>query len=52
MRTLQLDRRTYEAIVLAVLSIIAVACLRFYVESRVLFIAEMFLIAAFFARKS
>jgi len=48
MRMSQLDRKTSEAIVLAVLSITAVGCLRFSVEGRMFFIAELLLIATFF----
>lgn len=48
MPTLPLERKAKEAIVLAVLSITAVAALRFPVESRVLFLAEMSVLAALF----
>ena len=49
MPTLPLERKTKEAVVLAVLAITAVAALRFPVESRVLFLAEMSMLVAVFA---
>ncbi|MBB3204880.1 hypothetical protein FHS27_000647 [Rhodopirellula rubra] len=52
MPTLPLERKTTEAIVLAVLSITAVAALRIGVEPRTLFIAEMSAIAVLFVASS
>ncbi|MCO8123091.1 transglutaminase-like domain-containing protein [Stieleria sp. TO1_6] len=51
MATWQLERKPTEAILLAVLSIVAVAALRFPVEMQTLFIAEMFAIAGLVATK-
>ena len=49
MPTLPLERKTKEAVVLAVLSIATVAALRFPVESRVLFLLEMLALFLVFA---
>ncbi len=48
MSTWQLERRSSEAIVLAVLAITTVACLRYPIESRLLFVAEMLSLSIFF----
>lgn len=49
MSTWPLNRKTNEAIVLALLAITAVACLRFPIESRLFFVAEMVALSVFFA---